>query len=264
MLVATLGGGGLLRFAASSPPRVDGVAYLVSCQHPDSPVPPEIPAELGQRPDIRVIFTPTKGLSVNRNHLFDNATAPLFLIADDDLTYDSNALKSAISAFDTNPDADLMTFRYDGPSLKHYPPDGHSLERPWKNYYISSIEIGGRLESVRRARLRFSPLAGIGAPVLTAGEEAFFIHSALKRGLRGIHCALTIATHPDQPTGLRKPTPGFLKSRGAVIALTYPGTALLRIPWRSWADRHTVPPMTHFRHLVSGAVYALRHRHSLL
>ena len=259
MLVATLGGGGLRRFAESDPPEVPGVAYLVSCQHPGSEPLPEIPAGLSGRPDIRVIFTPTRGLSVNRNNLFDYASAPLFLIADDDLTYDAHALAAVVTAFDTIPRADLMTFRYSGPSLKRYPPDGHSLDRPWKNYYVSSIEIGGRLEAVRRTGLRFTPLAGIGAPVLTAGEEAFFIRSALRHGLRVIHCAITVAAHPAQPTGLRRATPGFLKSRGAVIAVTHPLTAALRIPWRAWADRRAVAPLRHLTHMTAGALYALTH-----
>ncbi len=259
MLVATLGGDGLRRFAESGAPEVNGVAYLVSCQHPDTATPPEIPAEIGRRSDIRVIFTPTKGLSVNRNNLFDHADAPLFLIADDDLTYDRHALEMVVTAFDTMPEADILTFRYAGPSLKRYPPDGHSLDRPWKNYYVSSIEIGGRLDAIRRAGLKFSPLAGIGAPVLTAGEEAFFIRAALRRGLRVLHCAVSVAAHPAQPTGLRKPSPGFLKSRGAVIAVTRPLTAPLRIPWRAWADRRSVPPFRHFRYMTAGALYALFH-----
>lgn len=263
MLVATLGGNGLSRFAATRPPVVPGVSYLVSCQHPDSEIQPSVPEAVSGRDDIRVIFTPTRGLSVNRNHLLDNATGPLFLIADDDVVYTAESFREIMDAFERYHEADILTFRYSGPKLKIYPPEGHSLRQPWKNYYVSSIEIGGRLEAINRMQLRFSPLAGLGAPYLSAGEEALFIRLALKRGMTILHSAVTVGEHPDEPTGVRNASTGSLRARGAVIALTNPWTAIARIPYRAWADRRTTPPFRHFAAMSAGAFYALRHHRRL-
>lgn len=257
--VSTLGSDGLARFAATRPPSVDGVRYVVSCQSADRP---DMPAEL-RRDDITVVVTHTAGLSNNRNNAMAHVTAPYMLIADDDMVYDAEAIADVIAAFETMPEADILLLRFESRANKPYPPDGHNMSQPWKGYEPSSVEMAMRTDSIRRAKLSFSPLAGIGSPRLGSGEEVLFVRRALLAGLTCIHRDITIGRHPGETTGSRRPTPATMRARGAVMAMCHPWTTPLRIPLEAWRHRRVAGIFRHVAYMTAGAIYAIRHHKQL-
>lgn len=261
ILVSTYDAEGLERCTSNVWPRIDGVAYLVSCQYTDTA--PVVPDTLSDRDDVRIVFTPTHGLSANRNNALEAATASYVLIADDDTDFFADALAAVIAEFEANPDIDIITTRYETPTHKKYPADGHDLARRTPGYYVSSIEIALRRQSVIDTGLRFSVLAGLGAPRLCQGEEEIFIINALRRGLHGRFRNLVIARHPHASTGERTPGPAALRSRGAVIHKRRPLLGWASIVVNAWRLRHIAGFGTALRHMTAGAFYALRHRNRL-
>lgn len=221
VLICTFGPDGIRRVANCDHPSVQGVEYLVSWQLPDGDC--DIPDEL-HRDDFRIKKNPTKGLSRNRNIAMDVAAAPVCLISDDDIDYNVDGLRSVIDVFDKCPDIDIATFQYDGDDHKAYPSVQADLSKPPKNYFVSSVEIAFRLESIRKSGVRFDERFGVGSEFV-AGEENLWIHDLLREGLKGRFFPINIATHRGETTGVRLETaPEYIVSKGAVFKHIHPLT----------------------------------------
>ncbi|MDE6135191.1 MAG: glycosyltransferase, partial [Muribaculaceae bacterium] len=204
-----------------------------------------------------------RGLSVNRNHSLNDATAPYVLISDDDLEYSPEGLMAVIGRFDADPDLALATFRSATQAERVFPPDGHDLAVPFRNYYAISVEIALRRDAVERFGLRFSPLAGIGAPELIAGEEDLFVHHAIISGCRARYFDIMIARHAGSTTAERQSgRPELVRTKGAVLTVVrgVPGS-LMRFPLE--AARCGGPWLRNCGLLLGGMFYALKHRQEL-
>ena len=227
VMICTYGMDGLRRIANASHPRVEGVEYLVSCQNAgDENF--TLPEEL-RRDDFRIAFTSTRGLAVNRNICLAMTTSPLLLISDDDADYTEEGLKSVINAFRKNPDADIIAFRYASASAhKFYPEKSVSLDKPPKGYFVSSIEIAIRRESVI-GKVWFNEYFGVGS-TFPSGEEDIFLRECLDLGLKGIYIPATIARH-DGPTTSEKNLmlPTRPQTKGAVFLRLHPRDWPLRM-----------------------------------
>ena len=231
VLILTYGNEGINRVIDMNLPTVEGVKYLVSWQTDEFNL--LLPDEL-HRKDLRIYTTSTKGLSNNRNHALKKASGDICLIADDDLIYTAEQLRAIINTFDANPNIDIALFKYSG-NNKQYPDYEFDLKKEPKGYYISSVEIAFRRNSVVPA-LQFDNRLGVGTS-MPAGEEAVFIHSAIKRGLTCRFFPITITHHAELTTGSRTPSPGILQANGVCIAVKYGFMGLLRLPIVAW--RHS-------------------------
>lgn len=241
-------------------PQVDGVVYSVHCQRGNG-VQPNAPN--WDRDDFKLYFHADNGLSRNRNHSLDCATTPYVMIADDDIAYNPVALSQIIAKFDQNPGLDYLTVRSSGSHPRPFPQDGHDLSIGVKGYSPVSFEIALRLKSINDSNLRFSELAGIGAPWLIAGEEDLFLFHARKSGLKGQFFAVDAVVHPDETTCERLvATKEFQRTKGAVMRIIRgPISALVRIPIEAY--RAPKPWTKAFYWLCRGYVYAIKHRNSL-
>lgn len=241
-------------------PELHSVEYLICCQNPEG-----LPAASCaiSRCDIRTIFTPGTGLSNNRNSAFDTATAPYLYIADDDLTINADGLCEIIRRFDSDPELGLLTLRSKRPEATVYPPEGYDIRQPYRFYEPVSFEIAVRSKDIKEKQIRFSPLAGIGAPYLIAGEENLFIYHAIDSGLKARHAAVTVAEHPGMTTGFRLAgTPELLRTKAAVNRIIRGSAAtLLRLPLMAW--REPAPFFNALTFLLKGFIYAGRHRDEL-
>lgn len=228
VLICTYGREGLLRVAAASHPRVEGVEYLVSIQ--EDPMENEYPTpkEL-ERDDFKLFVTLTKGLAVNRNIALSQASAPLLLISDDDADYTQEGLYAVMEAFKMNPNADIIAFEYASSSLqKGYPTESFSLAHPPKGYYISSIEIAMRRQSVQ-GKIWFNEDFGVGA-IFPSGEEDIFLQDCLNNGLKGIFIPKTIVRHDGTTTSERNlMLPSRPQTKGAVFLHLHPKDWPLRM-----------------------------------
>lgn len=258
VLISTHAAQGLEKVACQSLPSVEGVEYIVSCQSE----PMDIPQAL-DRNDVKVVFTPSIGLSNNRNNALRHATAPYALIADNDLRFYPEGLKGVIAAFEAHPETDIAAFRLDSPSPRVYPPAERDLFSPYRNYWPCSAELAVRPASLRGKGLWFNPEMGLGSPKMHSGEESLLLLAAKRKGLNGRFFPITVCEHPEASTGTaRQSSPGVLRAEGAIIALTYPATAPLRILLKAHRSRGNTA--RNAWHLVKGALYAIAHRGRLL
>lgn len=225
VLICTYGPDGIKRTASASHPSVDGVEYLVSWQTDgDYPVP-----EALDRKDFRIIATPTKGLSVNRNIALSRATAPLLLISDDDVDYTAENLSTVLKAFQSHEDMDILAFRHVSAShSKHYPLNTCDLANPEKGYFVTSFEIAFRRLRVQ-GKVWFNENFGIGA-IFPSGEEDIFLRDCFDRGLKGLFIPQTIARHDGTTTSQRNlMLPSRPQTKGAVLLRMHPRQWPLRM-----------------------------------
>lgn len=253
---------GIERVAAMDLPRVDGVRYVVSWQKHDGAAVPETLL----RDDVRVYRTESVGLSKNRNLAFSHCSADVVLIADDDLVYTAEGLLYVKRVFEEDERLDVATFMHsltEHENKKVYPREIHNLAVPYRYYYVTSFEIAVRLSSIRAKGLRFSELAGIGAPYLTAGEEGLFVFHCIKANLKCLFFPKVIVSHRGLTTsGTGAQKPGVIRSRGACMRILRGSlTALTRLPIEAYRT-----PGGRWRalwYLVEGYFYSIRHRGEL-
>lgn len=251
-MICTYGADGIKRVALSQHPSVPEVEYLVGWQIDDTECP--IPEELN-RHDFKIFRHATKGLSRNRNYLLSKATAPILLISDDDVDYTPLQLKSVINAFDSNPEYDIITFRYDSTkSKKRYPNHSFYLWNAPKGYYTTSFEIGIR-NKYYLSTLKFNESFGIGSGIFIAGEEDIFLHDCKKKKLKGIFIPITICTHTGDTTSERNLyNPLYIQTKGAVFIHIHPFTWPLRMVAHALREKNFIPLHKYISNWIKGAL----------
>ncbi|MDE7159673.1 MAG: glycosyltransferase family 2 protein [Muribaculaceae bacterium] len=252
--VVTYGPEGISRVASMLLPPAPGVRYVVSWQnHDGAPVPDAL-----ERPDVLVVRTSTRGISLNRNNALSHCDADIVIFADDDLTLYPGAPDAVREAYARHPEAQVITFRSDHGDPGRFPLSATRLGRRLpKGYSVASFEITMRGRAARI--LRCCPEMGVGAPSIHGGEDELILWTALRNGLETRFEPAVICAHPHPSTGLRDmPAPGNLRAIGCAIALMYPLTAPLRIPlkiWRLWRDGKGRLPSVAL-HIAAGALKA--------
>ena len=213
--ICTYGLDGLQRAAQMTLPAVDGVRYRICMQNPDG-LAVELPEAL-RRPDVDFFQHATRGLSLNRNAALDRAEADIILIADDDLHYTAAGLQAVIDTFAADPALDFATFKFDCPTVKPYPKQSIKLSVHRElRYAPCSIEIAIRRKSLPDS-IRFSPQAGVGAPVFSCAEENLFLQRLLLHGLNGRFFPIIICRHPQVVTCCQTSTPAIMRGLGLLI-----------------------------------------------
>ncbi len=243
-------------------PPVPGVEYIISCQNPDNLDLGAAAARMRRR-DIKVSFNPGRGLSNNRNTSLALASAPYVLIGDDDLFYRREGLETIIEAFDADPKLDVITVKSKTPDPRTYPCDSHDLHIPYKFYQPISFEIALRRQAWRASEVKFSPLLGVNAPYLGAGEEDVFFHKLLKKVREARFVDTVLCEHPGSTTGPREAaTPRVLRSKGACLRIIYGNIeSLLRFVVE--AHRSPAPFFKALGCYLQGYFYSIRHRREL-
>mgnify|MGYP002623512753 CR=1 FL=1 len=259
ILICTLDEG-IMQIAPMLLPQREGISYLVSWQHSEDKA-LALPEEL-RRDDVRVFDLAGRGLSRNRNNCLRHATADVCLIADDDCRYTHERLQAIIDTFENNPQVDIATFQFEGEgSNKYYPPYSFNLSSFPKGYFVSSIEISFRRESIQ-GKICFNEHFGLGAQVLLCGEEHIFIQDALANGLTCRFFPITVVRENDSTICVaRDNEPGTLMAHGALLHLYHPKTQYLRIiakSYRLWRKRN-VPFFKATRHMNNGIKYIKSH-----
>lgn len=241
-------------------PPHDGIGYLVSWQHNnDEEI--ALPHEL-DRNDVEVYNLEGRGISRNRNNCLRNASGDVLLLADDDCHYTHERLQQVIDTFTQNPNVDIATFQFYGEgSSKHYPTESFDLSSFPKGYFVSSIEIGLRRESVQ-GKLWFNENFGLGTEIFHCGEENIFIEDALALGLKCKFFPITIVDENDSSICVKRDNePGTLMAHGAIIHFYQPKTEYLRVAlkaYRLWRNRD-VPFFKALKHMINGIKYAKAH-----
>ena len=253
VLIVTHGPDGLQRVADMRLPSVDGVGYVVAWQHRQPAT--AIPAPLW-RDDIAIYPNTTVGSGANRNEALAHASAPVVLMADNDLRYSRSALLAVIDTFRRYPDTDLALFRYHGAKKKY--PRGVTVLKRRTIPYVTTFEMAVRLQSIRDAGVRFDPLFGAGA-YYGCGEDHLFFHDCLRKGLRCVFFPVTVTSHPHSTTGSRPiATVPAARAQGAIMRRVFGmWGGLPRLPlmaWRTWRAGRA-PLLWLLRHAIPAFFY---------
>ena len=239
----------------------DGIGYLVSWQHSDG-VTIAMPEQL-KRYDVKVYDLAGRGLSRNRNNCLRHASADLCLIADDDCQYAPEQLQAVIDTFEQHPEVDIAAFKYTSKNHgKKYPTQSVDLATPPKGYYVSSIEIAFKRESLQ-GKLWFNELFGIGAP-LSCGEEEVLVLSSIKHGLKCQFFPIDIVRHDNITntfTNIGKSS--MLMARGAFTYLAHPKSFMARILLNSYRlkKKYGVAFWHGVKNMLAGVRFFKKHRH---
>lgn len=244
-------------------PRED-VRYIISYQYTDDRYIDLIPKSITKRGDVQLFSYKGQGLSSNRNHALEKATADLVMYADDDARLSEDAFEHIFNTFSENPQLDVAFFRastYTGKLLKDYPSHERDVASIPEDYSISTIEMVFRRTKVQGI-IRFDERFGLGTKFLTCGEEKIWLVDALRRNLKMRYFPIRII---ETSTMLKQSMiyvdAGVQRSKGAFTYYLYGNKAW----WYcfAFAFNSTRRGLCHFipmlRHLYQGIRYLQRH-----
>lgn len=238
--------------------RRDNIKYIISWQRLSS-TQIEVPEKFINRDDVFIYELSGKGLSRNRNNALRYAESDICFIADDDVEYDFDKLQELVNYYESNPEIDLITFKYRTKcNGKQYPVGSFDLRNKPNNFNISSIEISFKRKSVQ-GRIFFNELLGLGSPKAGAGEDDIFILDCLDSGLKCCYLPITVVTHNDSTTGVRDGgKERVIFSRGILTRIMHPRTYPFYYVYlaRSIVINHKVPFLSTITTLFKGGIYA--------
>jgi len=169
---------------------------------------------------VKLVSTQERGLSRSRNMAIAHATADICLIADDDEVFENDAAESIIKAYESHPEADLITFDIKG---RHSTKTGLTHKAGRIGYlgalHISSVQITFRRKRIVEKGIRFDPEMGSGTGH-GCGEETKFLFDCLKKKLTIVHVPIPIAslTATTDSQWFQGWTPRFFVERGWATA----------------------------------------------
>ncbi len=225
-------------------PAEDGVRYVVSWQQTTADSEVECPLVMKERKDVCITTIQGCGLSKNRNHAMEVASALLndpledaiFVIADDDEQLEPGILQRLRQLYGEEDRLDVALLRIksseDGSWLKPYPQQRIPYRQRPRTYYPSSVEMTFR-RRLWVLGLRFDERFGLGSEHLCAGEEDVFLSDALSKGLKIDVIPEVLGTTSSATTGRDVLHVKALRSKGAVYAYRH------SFPWtvmRSWRE----------------------------
>jgi hypothetical protein len=196
------------------PPKVDlPHDIFISIQNPGS-VEFEVPT------NFKFLSTTAneKGVAKSRNIVLRNAETKYLLFADDENTFLSRGVKSAISYLEEHPGCDLvLTQAIDttGALRKSYPKKVKKLTK-FNSAKAATYEMIVRVDSAKSKGVTFDERFGAGAENYL-GDEYIFIADLIDKGGAGVFLPLTIAIHPFVSSGSRWGSDADLRARAEVF-----------------------------------------------
>ena len=167
-----------------------------------------------------------KGVAKSRNAAIQYASGKYLIFGDDDITFVEDGLKECISYLESHPECSIImaqTADESGKLRKTYPKKSHKLSR-FNSAKAATYELVIRIESIRKAGIKFDENFGAGAENYL-GDEYIFIADSLKKGLKGVFLPITVAIHPSESSGSLWGTDRDLKARSKVFSRVFGPTA---------------------------------------
>lgn len=171
----------------------------------------------GRTQHVRYIESTQRGLSVSRNMAIRNAQADICILCDNDVEYVDGYEQMILSAFEENPDADLIVFYI----RRKEKPQPNYPEKRRMNFLsvmkIFSPEIAFRRKAV--LDIPFNESFGAGSGKYLMGEENIFLTDCLKAKKKILYMPLMIATlREEESTWFHGYDRDYFLSRGANYA----------------------------------------------
>jgi glycosyltransferase involved in cell wall biosynthesis len=169
------------------------------------------------RSNIKIIQRYEKGLSKSRNCALDHVKEGICLISDDDVEFSSALYENITHAYQTYPDADIITFQIETPEgepFKQYSSKSY-LHTKKTLMRVASIEITFHADKIHKSGIRFDEDFGLGSTYPT-GEETIFLCDAIDRNLNIQYIPVPIVIHPKEHSNASYSIALF-KAKGAVF-----------------------------------------------
>jgi hypothetical protein len=209
------------------PPKVDlPHEIFISIQNPDN-------IEFNEPTNFKFRSTAAneKGVAKSRNVVLRNTETKYLLFADDENTFISGGIKSAISYLENHPNCDLVLARAidtTGALRKSYPKRVKKLTK-FNSAKAATYEMIVRVDNAKSKGVSFDERFGAGVDNYL-GDEYIFIADLLDKGGAGAFLPITIAIHPEDSSGNRWGTDADFRARAVVFQRVFGDTApLMRI-----------------------------------
>lgn len=139
------------------------------------------------------------GLSKSRNRALEQASGEVCVVCDDDVDFTVDFQTTIAKAYESLPDADLISFQIITPEGKPYKPYKNKifLHNKLSILRVSSIEITFKRKSIEKHQLSFDERFGLGSQI-KGGEENIFLADALRKGLKLYSYPAPIVIHPKE------------------------------------------------------------------
>lgn len=126
-----------------------------------------------------------RGIGLSRNTALMRSTADIVLFADEDVSYLDNYPQMVVSAFEKNPEADILLVDLEAVgAVKHHDKPYTFRRVKWYNaMHYGAVHFACKRENLFAKGLSYNLLFGGGAKY-SCGEDNIFLASALKAGLK--------------------------------------------------------------------------------
>lgn len=151
---------------------------------------------------IEIVYSTERGLSKSRNLAIAHCTSKYAFIMDDDVLVSREALdRLVLNAEKEDLDVFTCSFLYENgnsskPNLK-----SDFVHNFFTLAKVSSIEIGFKVESIRKNKIWFNEEFGLGTK-LPSGEEYVFLTDCLKKKLKIKFFPIVVGVHPNVTSGM--------------------------------------------------------------
>lgn len=169
--------------------------------------------------NIKYLSFAEKGVGLNRNNTLMRASGDICVIADDDVIFCDNYIKTIKRNFKDNPEADVIIF-----NLYEKQPKRFITERKFKVGYKNFMRFGAtriafKRNSIIKKGITFNLLFG-GGTHFSAGEDTLFLYECLSKKLNIIAVPDYIAelTEERESSWFKGYNDKFFRDRGALFA----------------------------------------------
>lgn len=205
---------------------------------------------------VKLVSTKDRGVGKNRNVALLNATGDYLIIADEDMVYRDDYVRTVLKAFDKKPKADIIVFELNylnGFTCGYKPNKKMKQVHLYNSLRYGAARITIKKKSLLKSNIWFSLLYGGGAPY-SCGEDSLFICEALRKGLKIYSSPHIIAdVKQGESSWFKGYTEKYFTDRGLWIANAFP---VLKYPiglYYVWRLRHTTKEFSIFK--IAGMIF---------
>lgn len=163
--------------------------------------------------NVKIIDTPTRGLSVSRNLAIKNSTADICMLSDDDEVFVDNAHQIIAESYKTYSNADVIIFKIENVNKL-------IINKPKKLNYFELLKVGSwmisfKREAIIRNNIEFDTLMGSGTGN-GGGEENKFLIECYKKNLQIYYVPVVVASlNPSDSKWFKGFDKDYFYTRGA-------------------------------------------------
>lgn len=209
----------------------------------------------------KVIYfnTNERGVGRNRNLLLQNATADVWVLADDDMRFVDRYPQIAQKAFEECPNADILVFNLIEKNPRRYV-NQKIVRVRWNNYAkYGAARLALRKKAFLSSGIRFHLSFGGGARY-GSGEDTIFLKECLRKGLKiyAVPYALAEIDQESVSTWFSGYNEKFFHDKGALYSCLHPAL------WPAYAVRFLIryrkkyggemPSIQALKYMIGGAV----------